>query len=223
MKCPLYASLLCFAAAMLVSDAEAAAPAPADGIRQPVFLLCPHRRKYSAWSVFLTVDRSDPTRVLALGLEKLTGKNSEDLAPNGYEAVLTAQQDQKTAREVLGTLRAQDFADSVLKIEQDDALHLSVSAVGSLSYRLALSLRVGGDDRFVIGGKAQAKRDVLLRFDRTTGKWGAYAVILEDAEGRKIVESGAKPISGLCFEVKPTGIFRIVGSVAGEAVVLMDR
>ncbi|MGD0089414.1 MAG: hypothetical protein ABSE73_05790 [Planctomycetota bacterium] len=194
----------------------------AEGIRQPVFLLCPLKKKYSAWSLYLILDRADPGKVLALGLEKLKGKNAEDLAPNGYEAVLAAQKDPQTAREPLGTLEAKDFARGELRIEEDDALRVSLDALGPDSYRLNVSLRVGADTRFVIGGKERAKREVVLRLDRAKGQWAAYAVTLENFQGKKVVQAGVKTMSGIGFPVLGSGIPRIIGDVEGQAVTLMD-
>ena len=187
-----------------------------------MFLFCPRRKKFSAWSLFLTVDKSDPSKVLAVGLDKLVGKNSLDL--DGYEAVLAAQQAPQTARELLGTLAARDFASGELWIEKDNALHVSLKPLGPDSYRLFVSLRINADQRFVIGGKEQSKRDVVLRFDRNKGKWAACAVVLLDYEGKNLVSHGARKLSGIFFPVEGTGIQSIYGVLEGEAVAvtLMD-
>jgi len=195
----------------------------AEGNKQAVFLICPHHKKYSAWSLFLTVDSSDPSKVLSFGLEKLVGKNSEDLAPNGYEAVLATQEAPQTPRELLGTLAAKDLGGHELRIEKDDALHASLKALDADSYRLYVSMRIGADERFVIGGKEEKKRDVILRYDRTKGRWKAYAVALLDFEGNKVVSQGAKVLSGICFPVGAGGISLIVGDLEGQAVTLLDN
>lgn len=194
-----------------------------EGTVQPVFLICPHHKKYSSWSLYLTVDKSDPSKVLALGLDKLTGKNSVDLAPNGYEAVMVCQQDRNTPRETLGALPVGEFSRSELVVKKDDALHVSLKPQGTDSYQLFVSLRVGACGHFTIGGKDQAKRNVVLRFDRAQGKWGAYAVVLEDSEGRKLEMAGPKQMSGIVFPVSGTGIYQVAGVVDGQPVALMDR
>jgi hypothetical protein len=205
-----------------VAAAESAAAA--EGVNQPIFLLCPHRQKYSAWSLFLTVDKSDPSRVLACGLEKLPGKNSVDLEPNGYEAVLKAQRDPKTPREILTTLPATEFATGQLKIEKDNALHVSLTPMGAGEYRLMVSLRVSADERFTVGGKEQGKRDAVVRFDRATGTWSTYAVKMQDSKGNVVANPAPRPFSGILFPVSGTGIYRVVGVFDKDiAVELMDR
>jgi len=87
MKTILKLSLMLFALA-LVLPVEAAR---AEGVKQPVFVMVPHNKKYSAWSLFVVADKDDPSKLLSFGLEKLLGKNSEDLAPNGFENVVAAQ------------------------------------------------------------------------------------------------------------------------------------
>jgi hypothetical protein len=211
-------TLVMFVASMLL-----AGRASAEGVKQPIFLLSPHRTKFSAWSLYLTVDSNDPSKVLQLGLEKLVGKNSEDLAPSGYEAVLAAQADAKTTRESLSTLDAANFGSGQIKVEKDDALHVSLTPVDAGTYRLMVSLRIAADQRFTIGGKEQSKRDVLIKFDKASKKWSACASTMIDAEKNKIVENGCKPISGIVFPVKGTGIYRVVGVLEGEPVVLLDR
>src|SRR5262249_40568684 len=74
----------------------------ADGGKQPVFLMCPSNKKYSAWSVYVTVDPANPAKLTGLGLDKMKGQNISD--SGGYDAVLKAQQDPNTAVENLGTL-----------------------------------------------------------------------------------------------------------------------
>lgn len=219
MKTTLIAACLAFFAAAILSADGASA---AEEGKQPVFLICPHKKKFSAWSLYLTVDSANPGKVLALGLEELTGKNSEDLAPNGYEAVLAAQQDPKTARKLLGALAAKDFATGELSIKKDDALHVSLRPLGPDSYRLNVSMRINLDQRFEIGGKEQARHDVLLRFDKATGKWAAYAVALDDSAGKNVVGAKPKPISGITFPVLATGIPRVIAVVEGNPVTLMD-
>jgi hypothetical protein len=192
-----------------------------EGIRQPVFLICPHREKYSAWSLFLTVDPQDPGKVLSLGLEKLKKQNSKD---SSFEAVLAAQKDPKTDREVLQTLSAKDFGSGMLEVQKDNALKVSVTPQSDGSLRLMVSIRISADGRFVIGGKESGKKDVVLRYNKDTKAWGAYAQTLVDTEGNNAAGAQPKAISGIVFPVKDTGIYRVVGVVdGGEAIVLLDR
>jgi hypothetical protein len=192
-----------------------------DGVKQPIFLLCPHKERLSAWSLFLTVDKADPSKVVSLGLEKLKKQNSVD---SSYEAVLAAQNDSKTEREVLGTLAAKDFSSSSLEVQKDDALKVSVSSAGEGAYRLMVSLRISADLRFTIGGKEQEKRDVVLKFDKSSKKWQAVVQKLKDAEGNNLDAAAGKPMSGIAFPVISTGIYRVLGVIEGiDPVVLLDR
>src|SRR5258708_5988961 len=138
-------------AVLLVSVALSAEPA---GDRQPVFLLCPHTAHYSAWSVYFVVDKADPAKVLGIGLDKLIGKNSEDLmtggqAATGYDKVLAAQKDSATKTENVAWLDAKDFSGGALEVRKDDALKLSVKPAGT-GYDLMLSMRIAASKRFDI-------------------------------------------------------------------------
>lgn len=187
-----------------------------DGDKQPVFLMSPHKEKYSAWSLYLVVDKGDPGKVLQLGLEKLKKKNSKDMT---YEEVLAAQRDPKTEREVLGTLDAANFSSGRIEVEKDDALHVSLTPQGS-DYQLMVSIRISADKRFTIGGKDQGKHNVILRYNKDSKSWSATAKTLTDTEGKRVTD---KPISGIVFPVTGTGIYRIIGVIEGEPVLLLDR
>ena len=190
-------------------------------LKQSVFLICPHKEKYSAWSLFLMVDASDPAKGLSLGLEKLVKHNSKDTP---YEAVLEAQTNEKTEREQIGMLEAKDFNGGMIEVKKDNALKVSVSPASDGGLRLMLSMRINADQRFVIGGKEQSKRDVVFRYDREKKSWAACAVALVDAEGKKVAISGCKPMSGIVFPVTGTGIYQIVASVDNtESIMLMDK
>lgn len=192
-----------------------------EGLRQPVFLICPHREKYSAWSLFLTVDSKDPSKVLALGLEKLKKQNSKD---SSVDDVIAAQKNPKTDRELLQSLDAKDFGSGMLEVQKDSALKVSVTPQADGSLKLMVSLRISADGRFVIGGKESGKKDVALRFNKDTKTWGAYALTLIDIEGNNAVAGQPKPMAGIVFPVKDTGIYRVVGVVdGGDAIVLLDR
>jgi hypothetical protein len=220
MKAMFHASLLLFVAALLT---PASAVKAADGEHYPIFLMCPHKHKFSAWSIFVIADKGDPKNISGIGLEKLNGKNSEDLAPNGYENCLAAQMDSKTQRETLGTLDAKDFGKGEIKVEKDDALHVGVTKVDDQTYRLQISMRCTSDKRFNVGGKDQKKRDILIKYDAGKKSWGACAQTLVDNEGQNAAAGGCAPITGITFPVIGTGIYRIVAVLGdGNPVLLVD-
>src|SRR5437868_14433857 len=96
--------LMALMALTIAFSASAATPAAAEkGVKQPVFLLCPHAEGYSAWSLYVMVDEQDPQKILSLGLEKLSKKNSKD---SSYDDVVAAQSDPKVQRERIGSLDA---------------------------------------------------------------------------------------------------------------------
>jgi hypothetical protein len=214
------ASLLLFVAAALTPCSAIQA---ADGEHQPVFLMCPHKHKFSAWSLYVVTDKGDPKNLTALGLEKLKGKNSEDMAPNGYENCLAAQMDSKTERETIGTLDAKDFGKSEIRVEKDDALHVGVTKVDDQTYRLSISMRCTSDKRFIVGGKEQKKRDIVIKYDAGKKAWGACALTLIDSDGQNAATGGCAPISGITFPVIGTGIYRILAVMGdGSPVLLVD-
>lgn len=208
-----------------VSSLTLLLPAPCaqsaeNTLKQPVFLICPHKVKYSAWSLTLTVDASDPSKVSSLSLEKLVKQNSAD---SSYEAVLEAQANSKTEREQIGTLEAKDFGSGVIEVKKDDALKVSVSPISDGNLRLMLSLRISADLRFTIGGKEQKKRDVVFRYDKAKKTWSACAMALVDAEGKSALDSDCNPMSGIVFPVTGTGIYSIIGVVNTNPIKLLDR
>jgi hypothetical protein len=198
-------------------------PAFAEGAKQPVFLLCPHNKKYDAWSLYLNVDPSDPSKVQSLGLEKLVGVNSLDLGPNGYEHSLEAQQAAKTTREQLGTLPVAEFGSRQIKIEKDDALHVGIAPATGNAYRLMISMRCTSDQRFNVGmNKEAGKREILVKYDPAKKTWAAYADKMKDAEGEDLAK-GNPQVTGIDFVVTGTGIYRIVVVFpGGDAAVIVD-
>jgi len=195
--------------------------ATAQSQKQPVFLLCLHRTNYSSWSLYLEVDPKDPSKVLRLGLEELLGQNSKD---STYEKVLAAQKDAKTKRSQVAVLEAADFGKKELRVADHDALHVGLKRSDNGAYHLALSLRVGASDRFVIGGKNSKKNDISLCYDAKTQTWSAKANALANAEGAALIKSKGISISGLLFPLTDTGIYSMLGVVNGTEVVnLMDR
>jgi len=126
------------------------AVAAENGVKQPVFLLCPHMTKSDAWSLYLVVDENDHSKVLSAGIEELTGQNSAD---SSYADVLAAQIDPKTKHTFIAALEAKDFGSKELVIKEDNALHVTLSPQPGGSYEMMLSMRTGLVSRFVIGGK----------------------------------------------------------------------
>jgi hypothetical protein len=205
------------AAAILPSPVKAAD----EAVRQPVFLICPHKENKSAWSLFLKVDKTDPSKVLYLGLEALDKVNS--VQSNGYEAVLEAQKKDSTPRTELLKLNASEFGRGEIKVEQNSALNVSVAPNADGSMKLNISMRRTSDKRFNFGGKDAAKRDLVLKYNKDKKEWGAFAAKLEDAEGGKISEGGTQQMTGIQFPITGTGIYRIVGWMAdGESHKLLD-
>ena len=82
----------CFA--LVVSSLCAARALAEETIKHPVFLLCPQKERYSAWSLALVTEKSNPSKPLKLVLEKLNGKNAKD---ETYSKVLEAQSDPNLA------------------------------------------------------------------------------------------------------------------------------
>jgi hypothetical protein len=194
--------------------------AAADGSKQPVFLICPYKEKYSAWSLYVIPDKSNPAKIATLGLEKLSKLNSKD---EDYEDVVKAQFDSKTAREDLGTLDAKEFGSGKIEVKKDDALKVSISESGA-DYKLFVSMRIAADLRFEMGGKEEKKRDLILHFDKDKKKWSAYVSHLEDTEKKAVVKGEMKEISGIQFPVTGTGIYEVYAQVDGLGrVFVYDR
>lgn len=210
------------APAPAASPAKPAAKSEGGSAKQPVFLICPKHNGYSAWSLFLNVDRNNPEKVLSLGLEELQNKNAQDMT---YDDVLAAQNDARTHRKALGTLDAAQFGKGTINVTESDALHVSVANAGADTLRLTLSMRVSFDGRFTIGGKDQKSRDVLFKYDAGAKTWSACADHLKDeTSGAETATSGCLPLTGVVFPVTGTGIYRVVAATnSGDAVVVMDR
>lgn len=206
-------------AAFLLTLVLPAAARAEDG-KQSIFLMCPHQKKYSAWNVYLTVDPSSPDKVTGLGLEKLDGVNSVDAG--GVEAVQTAQNAAGTKRENLGKLSVAEFGKGQIKIEKDDALHLGMETVDASTYRLVISMRCTSDMRFNVGGKEAKRRDLLVKYDKDSKTWKTTVAKMNSLGDKPILEPGANLV-GIVFPVTGTGIYRIVGILAGgDSAVLID-
>lgn len=218
MKRTLFLALLALVTAFSVIPAPAQA---ADGNKHAVFLMCPHKKKYSAWSVYVVADPANPSKLTGLGLDKLSGENSEDNA-DGYEGVLKVQQSGGGTVENLGKLDASEFGKGKIEIEKNDALKLSIEAAGE-DYRLMISMRCTSDKRFDVGGKNVKNREILVKFDKGSNKWVAHATKINSISGEPIVAPPGGPITGITFPVTGTGIYRIVGVMkSGEQVLFVD-
>ncbi len=215
--------ILMVLASVILATACSFAPAFAADVatvNQPVFLLCPSHEHYGSWSLYLKVDKNDPSKVLALGLEELTNRNSKD--DGGYEKVIEAQRNPETARQNIGTLEAASFGSGSIRVEKNNALSVTCTPKGS-DYELMINMRISADGHFIIGGTESDKRNVILKYNAVEKKWAAYATVLANQEGQNVV--GAQPLflSGLAFPVTGTGIYRIVaGLMGGRAVIVYD-
>ncbi len=191
------------------------------GEKQPVFLLCPHKDHYSAWSLYLMVDKNDPSKPLYLGLESLQNRNSKD---ESYLKVLAAQKDPKTRREELGRLSAKDFGSGNIEVRENKALEVSLSPAADGAYHLNISMRISADGRFNIGGRDADKRDVVLKYNKETRTWGACAATLVDAKGNNPLGASCLPVTGITFPVTGTGIYRVaIVDQAGNGIWLLDK
>jgi hypothetical protein len=188
--------------------------------KQPVFLFCPHSEQGSAWSLYVLVDKNDPSKPLALGLETLVGKNSRQMT---YESVLKAQKDPATPRELVAQLDAKDFATGRLEVKENNLLSISVHA-GEDGLKLTVDARVSLDQHFVVGGPEEGRRDMVLQYSSVYQRWRAKATTLEAADGHNAVRRFALPITGIVFVAGATSISRIAAvDDLGGATILMDR
>ena len=192
-----------------------------NGVKQPIFLICPHAAAYSAWSIYVIVDSQDHGKILSLGVESLKNKNSMD---SSYRDVFMAQNDSKIQRELVAALNAKDFGAKELRVTEDDALHVSLTPLTDGTYELMASMRVGAFDRFGIGGKGVSKRDVVLIFDPSRKAWSVQIKTMCDNRGTKIAGLTGKTMTGIVFPVTWTGIYTVVGMFEGGiSKTLLDR
>jgi hypothetical protein len=209
-------------AALLLAGSIPITVTAADGAKQPVFLMCPHKKRYSAWSIYVVPDPSNPAKIATLGLDKMTGQNSED-NPNGFAGVMDAQKNASTPVENLGTLSAAEFGKGKIEIEKDDALRLSLEEATGGDYRLVIKMRCTSDKYLEVGGKAVKMRDILLKYDKAANKWYAYAAVMKSIDEDDVIPPPGAPIQGINFPVIGTGIYRIVGVLGnGEQVLIID-
>ena len=213
-------SVLAWVATALLVSAGATSAAQSAGARQPVFLLCPHKETYSAWSLYLLVDKNDPSKVVAYGLEALKNQNAKD---SSYDDVLRAQNEAKTPREALGEIQSGEIGRREITISENDALHLSLSPAGDGAYTLSVSMRVGWSDRFVIGGRDANKKDIAIKYNKELRQWQAFPRRLVDTDGVNHSDDHTA-MPGVVFPVSSTGIYQVFGVLDnGETVLLMDR
>jgi len=175
---------------------------------QPVFLICPKKEKYSAWSLYVIPDKDNPAKIATLGLESLDKKNSAD---ESFDDVVKAQSDGKTQREDLGKLDAKDFGSGKIEVKKDEALRVSITPESNGDYKLNVSMRIAASDRYDMGGKDERKRDLIFHYNKDKKKWVACVSRLEDEDKQTVVKagSGLKEISGIEFPVTGTGIYEV--------------
>jgi hypothetical protein len=217
---PLVTTLMGICCAMtLVSPALSASTA--ETVKQPVFLICPSTAKNSALSLYLVVDGRNHNKVLALGIEELTGINASG---SSYDEVLSLQRDPETKRTPVSELEARDFGRRELVVEKDDVLHIALYPRHDGSLEIMCNVRVGSSERFVIGGKQRAKRAAVLRYDDRAGTWHAEVEAMSDSTGRRVEGAIGKTITGVLFPVTGTGIYMVaVAFDDGTGVLLLDR
>src|SRR5437868_2531716 len=101
----------------------------------------------SAWSAYLVCDKSDPSKVVSLGLEKLKRKNAQDM---DVKEVRKAQLEADPSREQMGSIEEKDFKTGIIVVKKDDALFMSITPLPNDEYQLNIDMRVAADKRYVI-------------------------------------------------------------------------
>ena len=188
--------------------------------RQPVFLFCPHKESLSSWSLYVIVDKNDPSTPLALGLEELRGKNSKELT---YRGVLSAQKDPSTQRKEIARLDASDFGKRLLEVKENNMLAINVAQTSG-GLKLTIDARIGLDERFVVGGPARNHRDLILQYSNLNNCWQTKAPTLEDTAGHNAASRFAPTLTGIVFTAGATGISRIAAvDEFGSPVLLLDK
>jgi hypothetical protein len=206
---------------VVLSTSLRAADKPRVLEKQPVFLFCPHKEALSSWSLYMMVDKNDPTKPVALGLEALSGQNSKE---SSYNGVLKAQKDPGTQRSDLGLLNAADFGRSKLEVKENNMLSIDVTPLPDGTLRLTIDARISVDQRFVVGGQEHSQRDIILQYSRLNKSWQTKALALENKDGRNAVGKYALPLTGIVFTASMMGISRIAAvDDLGKAILLMDR
>lgn len=216
------AMLACLLVGAWASDDEIASQPQSvqDLEKQPVFLFCPHKEAVSSLSLYLLVDKNNPSKPVAMGLEELTGKNSKDQT---YKGVLNAQKDPATQRNAIARIDAGDFGRRTLDVKENNMLSIGVNETKE-GLKLTIDARIGLDQRFVVGGAEREKRDLILKYSSIYKCWQAIAPKLEDISGRNVVGRFAKTLTGIVFSASSTGVSRIAAvDEFGAPVLLLDK
>jgi len=215
---------LAFALTLAIANFWAAhlrAGEEAETKKQPIFLLCPENERYSSWSLYATVDKKDPSKLLGIGLDELSNHNCTD--DGGYSKVVDVQGKTETQAVNLGTLDAKSFGAGSLKVEKDNALNVTVTPDGD-KYKLMIDLRIAADQHFIMSGSEAAKRNLVLMYNKGFKAWGVYATALEDDKGKNIITGDPVRVTGIKFPVKAAGIYTITAGLAGnQGVKIFDR
>jgi hypothetical protein len=191
------------------------------GVKQAVFLFCPHTSDYNACSLYVIVDSKDSSKVLSIGIEELKKQNSKDTS---YADVLLAQNNPKIEHKFMAELCAKNFGSGQLKVEKQDALHLWVTPQSDRSLALTISMRVGACERFLIGGLQKSVRNVALVYDPIHSVWQAQVKTLTDSNGQKVPLAIGKNITGIIFTMTSSGVDRILSVMEnGDWTSLMDH
>ncbi|HLX63193.1 MAG TPA: hypothetical protein VKX17_18120 [Planctomycetota bacterium] len=190
----------------------------AEPIKQPVFLFCPHQEGAGAWSLYVLADKNDPSKILALGLEELAGKNSKEFT---YKGVLKAQQDPATPRHQLAHLDAQDFAAG--RLAGKDLLSIKAQPAPD-GLKLTIDARVSSSGHFIVGGAEQSHRDAVLKYSSVYKCWQVKAPKLENTVGENAAAKHPLTLTGIVFTYSTLLVSRICAvDEFGTAVLLMDR
>ena len=173
-----------------------------------------------AWSLHVVVDKDDPSKVLALGLDSLKRQNGKTTT---YEELQPNQAGPKIQQELIERLDAKMFGKGKIEIEKDKALEATLIPQGE-DFELTLSMRISVSDRFTLGGREKGKRTVMVKFDKAAKKWYACATVLKDAEGADLTGGKCVKFTGIAFVVKAIGIDKIIGVIGeGDPVILHDK
>ncbi|MEI6231763.1 MAG: hypothetical protein WCT04_01820 [Planctomycetota bacterium] len=201
------------------TSAEMRAPRQ-DLVKMPAFLFCPHKEQAGSWSLYVIVDRNDPSRALAVGLEELPGKNSRELK---YSGVLAAQKDPMCPRRMISQLNCRDFASSSLEVKENNMLSIKINETQE-GLALTVDARVSVDGRFVVGGPEQNRRSLMLQFNPALNCWQTKAHRLENTAGQNVAGNYGLTLTGIVFSAGATSISRIAAvDPTGRAIILMDR
>ncbi len=215
---PVFLTLTLFVNFIVFAEEPAAKHAVTE--KQNVFVFCPHAEGRGAWSLFVIVDKNNPSKALAVGLDELPGKNSKELT---YKGVLSAQKDNSTPRNEIGRIEAKDFATGSLDVKENNLLSIKI-AESKEGLRLTVDARVSLDDRFVVGGPNDSHGVLTLQYSSVYRCWQIKAQKLDNTDGRNVVGKYAMTLSGIVFNAGSTRVSRICAiDEFGSPFILMDR